>query len=378
MAAPTVTQTVKHAVDTGTGGTLNGLITYSAGRLAVAGLTNFGGSGGQETGLTISDNVHGAYTVIARRHGGAGANAGMFYKENLSAGSVNVTWASTSGGVTLFLAEVQDALTASSLIGSNNNASTAQTLHDSLNVDNTGKVNALYMAVISIDLGGTVTINLNQTGTEGTWAEFNAASRETNGAVNMAGSIVNQSVTTAQSRGHVWGTISADTAMVIAAFEGTSGTNLSGAIVGSVGARSQSAGVKAEGQVAQPTSDISVGAWTTQTGATTNLFAVVDEVIADDADYIRSEQDPNSSPVTLAFESLDAPISGTRTLRYRYWKDISGAQVDLVVDLMEGASVVQTWTHNDITTIPTLAEQTITNAISDYSNLRIRFTANQV
>jgi hypothetical protein len=108
------------------------------------------------------------------------------------------------------------------------------------------------------------------------------------------------------------------------------------------------------------------------------LFAVVDEVIADDADYIRSEQDPNSSPVTLAFESLDAPISGTRTLRYRYWKDISGAQVDLVVDLMEGASVVQTWTHNDITTIPTLAEQTITNAISDYSNLRIRFTANQV
>ena len=131
-------------------------------------------------------------------------------------------------------------------------------------------------------------------------------------------------------------------------------------------------------QFAVPTSDISAGNWTTQVGGTTNLFSVVDESPPDDSDYIRSETGPVNSPVTLAFGTLSTPQSGPRYIRYRYGKDTAGAQINLTVELLEGVSVVQSWSHTDVPLGFTPATQQITNAISDYGNLRVRFTANQV
>lgn len=131
-------------------------------------------------------------------------------------------------------------------------------------------------------------------------------------------------------------------------------------------------------QFAVPTSDFSVGAWTTQLGGTTNLFAVVDETTPDDTDYIRSELAPSSSPVTLGIGTLSTPGTGPQYLRYRYGKDSTSAQVDLTVELLEGASVVQTWIHTNVPAGFALATQQITNSISDYSTLRVRFTGNQV
>jgi len=130
-------------------------------------------------------------------------------------------------------------------------------------------------------------------------------------------------------------------------------------------------------QFGVPISDFSVGNWTTQSGGTTNLFATLDETNRDDSDYIRSELTPVSSPVTLQLTSLSTPLAGVQYLRYTYGKDNS-SQINLTVELLEGASVTQTWTHTDVPLGFFLATQQITNAISDYTNLRVRFTASQV
>jgi hypothetical protein len=273
VAAPVVEENVEFIVNTGSGGTVNSMIALAAGNLGVAGVANFSGAGGSETDLTISDSVDGAWTVIARVHAGGGTavNVGMFYKANTTGGTVNVTWASNSGGITLFIYEVSGAVTVTPLIGSNSNTVLAGTLFDSLNVDNTGKDDALYAATMCNDIAGNpVTLNINQTGTEGTWVRFGAASDELNGTDNMVGQILYQAVTTGSSRGHVWGTTSANGSMVIAAFEGVAGTP----------------------QFARPTSDSSVGTWTTDLGGTTNLYATIDEVSVDDADYMQSVAGP--------------------------------------------------------------------------------------
>jgi len=130
-------------------------------------------------------------------------------------------------------------------------------------------------------------------------------------------------------------------------------------------------------QFSVPISDFSAGNWTTQSGGTTNLFATLDETNRDDTDYIRSEQTPTSSAVTLQLTSLSTPNAGPQYLRYTYGKDAAGT-INLTVELLEGVSVTQTWVHNDVPLGFFLASQQITNAISDYTNLRIRFTATQV
>jgi len=197
VAAPVVDENVEYVVNTGSGGTVNNMITLTAANLGVAGVANFEGTGNAETSLTISDSVDGAWSIIGRVHVLTTAvNVGLFYKANVTGGSINVTWASLSSGISLFVYEVSGAVTASPLINSNTNSSTASTTHDSLNVDNTGKDDALYVAVMSNSLGtNPVTLNINQTGTEGTWVRFGNASDELDGSANMVGQILYQGVT---------------------------------------------------------------------------------------------------------------------------------------------------------------------------------------
>lgn len=268
MAAPVVDENVEFVTNTGSGGTVNSMITLTAANLGVAGVANFNGTGGAETSLTISDSVDGAWTVIGRVHiASTAVNVGQFYKANVTGGAINVTWASAGGGISLFVYEISGAVTASPLIGSNTNSSSASTTHDSLNVDNTGKDDAIYVTTMANSLGtNPVTLNINQAGSEGTWVRYGAASDELDGSANMVGQILYQGVTSGSSRGHVWGFSSSDTASVIAAFEGVTGTP----------------------QYARPSSDSSVGTWTTDLGGTTNLYATIDETAFDDADYIQS------------------------------------------------------------------------------------------
>lgn len=137
-------------------------------------------------------------------------------------------------------------------------------------------------------------------------------------------------------------------------------------------------------QFARPDSDVSVGAWTTDAGGTTNLFQSIDESSASESDYIRSELAPSSSVYECGLSNLVDPLSSAgHVVRYRYQKDAAGgATINLVVQLRQGAStVIASATHNGISETITAGSFTLSSgeadSITDYTDLRIRFSATQ-
>jgi hypothetical protein len=82
--------------------------------------------------------------------------------------------------------------------------------------------------------------------------------------------------------------------------------------------------------------------------------------------------------LTFDLTALSTPQSGTRTLSYRYSKDAGTERIDLVVELLQGTTVVQSWTHTDIPTTWTQQDQSVTGTITNYADLHIRLTASQV
>lgn len=137
----------------------------------------------------------------------------------------------------------------------------------------------------------------------------------------------------------------------------------------------------------RPSSDSYDGNWLNESGSNTNLYASLDETSYFDADYIRSEANPSSSPVVVKLSSGTDPSSSVdHLLSYRYKKDNSSAgSVNLLVELRQGytnesskGTLIASGVHNNISTITT---NTITlteaeaNSITDYTNLYLRFVA---
>jgi hypothetical protein len=135
-------------------------------------------------------------------------------------------------------------------------------------------------------------------------------------------------------------------------------------------------------QFARPDGDVSVGAWTTNAGGTTNLFQTIDEASAGDADFVRSELSPSSSAYECSLSDIEDPQSSAgHVVRYRYAKDAAGGQtVDLTVQLRQGTStVIASATHTNISETVTAGSFTLSgaeaDAITDYTDLRLRFIA---
>jgi hypothetical protein len=104
--------------------------------------------------------------------------------------------------------------------------------------------------------------------------------------------------------------------------------------------------------LSRPDADGAVGGWTTHLGGTTNLYQVVDEAAADDADYVQSGLDPTADTLILSLGALtDAGVSDANShrLRFRYRKPAGdAARVDLAVTVQAGATDVATRTFEDI------------------------------
>lgn len=136
-------------------------------------------------------------------------------------------------------------------------------------------------------------------------------------------------------------------------------------------------------QYARPSSDVTDGSWTNESGNNTNLYTSIDETFAalNDSDYIQSSQSPSVWDVTeVGLSSVADPGTDSgHVVRYRYGKDTTGDTIDLVVRLMQGSTPISVWHHSNIATTLTTAVQNIANAqaanISSYSNLRYRFEA---
>lgn len=144
-------------------------------------------------------------------------------------------------------------------------------------------------------------------------------------------------------------------------------------------------------QYGRPSADTSIGTYTDQVGGATNIYTTIDEVAADDADYIRSVAAPANAPYVCALSTLEDPVSSTgHIVRYRYAKDASGgAQIDLTVQLRQGyvnegtpGTLIASWSHTNISNTFTTAAQTLSgaeaDAITNYGSLFLRFVSNQV
>lgn len=110
-------------------------------------------------------------------------------------------------------------------------------------------------------------------------------------------------------------------------------------------------------QTAAPIADVSVGSWTTDTGATTGLYAAIDEATAVDTDYIQSSLNPSNDEAKVRLGPLTDPAVGTgHVVRYRYLKDASGEQpIDLTITLYraDGTTAIRAATLSAIDAVTT-------------------------
>lgn len=127
-----------------------------------------------------------------------------------------------------------------------------------------------------------------------------------------------------------------------------------------------------------PDADISDGSWTDQGGGT-NLFAAIDEQILSDSDYIQSALNPNTDICEINLSNPGQTPGQPFEIFYRY-RNSGEARMDLVVRLVQGTTIIATWTHSNIGQSFVTASQALSGAefaaITDFNDLRIRFQAN--
>lgn len=144
-------------------------------------------------------------------------------------------------------------------------------------------------------------------------------------------------------------------------------------------------------QFARPDSDVNVGNWQDESGGTTSIFQSIDEATRSDTDYVTSETAPANSVYVCGLSNVTDPeSSSSHTVTYAYQKDPSGgSQVDLTVELRQGyvdevtqGTLIASWSHANVANGFVEQTQTLSTAeadsITDYSDLSLRFVANQV
>ena len=127
-------------------------------------------------------------------------------------------------------------------------------------------------------------------------------------------------------------------------------------------------------QTAAPTSDISTGSWSPSTGST--LYGVLDEASpGSDTDFIYTAT--ASDVCEVKFATMTDPTSSSgHKVRYRLKGNGTSG---ITVNLRQGSGTsIASWTHDPAPSTYTAYEQTLSSGeadtISDYSDLRLRFT----
>ena len=144
-------------------------------------------------------------------------------------------------------------------------------------------------------------------------------------------------------------------------------------------------------QFGRPSADTSIGDYTDELGGVTNIYTGIDEVAAEDVEFVRSIIDPVAAPYATALTSLSDPLSSTgHIIRWRRQKDVAlGATVNLTVQLRQGyvseatpgtliaekatVAVPDAWADDSLTLSAAEAD-----AITNYPSLALRFVSDQV
>jgi len=127
-------------------------------------------------------------------------------------------------------------------------------------------------------------------------------------------------------------------------------------------------------QYARPDADLDAGSWNTAP-----LYANIDEVTADDGDYISSPTTIAPDDCRIRMSDVIDPVSASdHVFSYRYKKSGGGGDdKDLAVYLKCGGTNIANWLHEGINSSWSTQNQTLTadqaNAITDYTDLRVWF-----
>ena len=129
-----------------------------------------------------------------------------------------------------------------------------------------------------------------------------------------------------------------------------------------------------------PDADDSNSGWTTQSGATTNLYLTIDEhATPNDADYVMSSANPVSDVVRFRISDPTVPVTEPFKVHYRYGVVGTGATVKITVRLKQGTTLIKQWVHLDANVTYRTATQVLSSSefasITDFTNLFVEFVA---
>jgi hypothetical protein len=132
-------------------------------------------------------------------------------------------------------------------------------------------------------------------------------------------------------------------------------------------------------QFARPVQDIARGSWTTHTGGTTDLWTTIDELDADDADFIQAPNNSNTAGVFRLSPLVIPLVRRLHVVNVRARKAAVGGNIrGLTTELLQGATVIASRVDADLTalwpTLPLVLTRTEAEAITDYSALAVRLT----
>ena len=137
-------------------------------------------------------------------------------------------------------------------------------------------------------------------------------------------------------------------------------------------------------QYARPDADRTDGSWLNNAGNNTNLYSYVDDTSVGDSDYIESiDSSASADTVILDLSSVSDPgnaLNHTVFYRAKVAAGMMGGTPDLTIALFQGdaGSPIATKTDTGVTT--SFSDDNLNlstseaNAITDYGDLRIKFT----
>lgn len=144
-------------------------------------------------------------------------------------------------------------------------------------------------------------------------------------------------------------------------------------------------------QFGRPSTDTTRDNWEEDDATTTNIFDQIDEAVTDDLDYIQTQLAPTNDVYVTKLTTLEDPVSSTgHIVRWRHRKSAAaGAQIDLTVQLRQGytnegspgtliVGVTRTNISDSITADSITLSGGEADSITDYTDLYLRFVANQV
>lgn len=124
---------------------------------------------------------------------------------------------------------------------------------------------------------------------------------------------------------------------------------------------------------ARPVTDVSAGSWLPSVPGAT-LASMIDEPAADSSDY---DYTTVASTCEIALNAVTDPLtSANQVVRYQVWSPQGNG---ITVSMMQGSTVIASWSHSTLPPTPTIYAQALTgpqcDAITNYADLRFKFTA---